>query len=231
MTRRNNRRAGQKTASPTRRRVFGRVLAAIGLFMIIAAALILCRQYYLDKNSADMMEDLLSELEEMIPDEPGIAAERIDHSNGQTVSVLQVDGVNCAGVLSADSIDKKWPVGSQDESIDDLPSLRTAAAKDEAYLTIVGSDSPGQFSPLTQLTKGDAVNFTDVNGITYHYTVVFAGTETDLKAFVNHDAAETDTVQETDGTGQADSENCIFDLELRVSTSSIHPLIIGCREK
>ena len=187
---------------------------------ILAAAGILGKWMLERKRSADKLSAIYMDLAEAIPDEAGAASDRIDpQEESGPLPVMQIDGINCAGILNIESLNRSWPVGGTDEDTALLSCLRKysedTGKQTEAFLVIQGSDLPEQFSMLTQMAVGDTVRFTDVNGNHYKYTVTFAGGDEDLTGFENRSESAGGTYT--------------FDLELVVDTTSEHPLMIGCR--
>lgn len=200
----------------------GKLLLIAGLVAILAAAGVLGRWILDRKHASDRLTEILLNLTDAIPEEAGAATERMNPQEVRgPLPVMQIEDINCAGILDIESLNRSWPVGGMDEKTEDLPCLRTygedSEAKTESFLVIQGTDLPEQFSMLTQMAAGDAVCFTDVNGNHYTYTVVFAGSGEELTAFKNH--------------SQSGDEKYVFDLELVVDTVSEHPLVIGCRLK
>jgi hypothetical protein len=200
----------------------GKLLLIAGLVAIFAAAGILCRWILDRKHSSDMLTEILMNLTEAIPKEAGAAADRMNPEEEKgPLPVMQIEGINCAGILDIESLNRSWPIGGTDEKTEDLPCLRTYGEdpekQTESFLIIQGRDLPEQFSMLTQMAADDTVRFTDVNGNHYIYTVAFAGGGEELAAFKN--------------LNQQGDRKYVFDLELVVDTVSEHPLIVGCRLK
>ncbi len=174
------------------------------------------------KRASDRLTEILINLTEAIPKEAGAASERMTPQElSGPLPVMQIEGINCAGILDIESLNRSWPVGGMDEKTGNMPCLRTygedSETKSESFLVIQGTDLPEQFSMLTQMAAGDTVRFTDVNGNHYIYTVAFSGSGEELAAFKNHN-------QTGDG-------KYVFDLELVVDTVSEHPRVVGCRLK
>lgn len=172
--------------------------------MILVAAVLLAGIFLQNQRSEKLMSRLLANLGEAIPDEPGAAAERMNEDgDGAVLPVLEREGVNCIGILSIPGISGRWPVGSPEESVQDLPCQIVAgdkqsgisgsspegsdsgeSAAEQAFLTIAGMDTQEQFSALVQLYEGDEVEFTDVNGEGYTYQIVFFGPEEELQRYL-----------------------------------------------
>jgi hypothetical protein len=205
-----------------RRIGIGKLLLIAGLAAIFLAAGLLGGWMFDRKRTSDKLSEILINLTEAIPEEAGAAADRMNPEDEKgPLPVMQIEGINCAGILEIESLNRSWPVGGTDEKTEDLPCLRTygedSDKQTESFLIIQGRDLPEQFSMLTQMTADDTVRFTDVNGNRYIYTVAFAGSGEDLEAFKNFNRQK--------------DRKYVFDLELVVDTVSEHPLIIGCRLK
>lgn len=191
--------------------------------MILAAAVLLAGIFLQNQRSEKLMSQLLADLEEAIPDEPGAAVERMNEDgDGADLPVLEREGVNCIGILSIPGISGRWPVGSPEESVQNLPCQIVAGDKqsgsegsdlegtgsgegaaEQAFLTIAGMDTQEQFSALVQLYEGDDVEFTDVNGEGYTYQIAFIGPEEELQRYL---AGRTESGKEAATEGDSAAE-------------------------
>ena len=199
----------------------GKGLIVSGLFLIILAAAIAGFRYYRSHQSEQFMNTLLPELQAVIPEKAGTASERMTSAgNRGDFSVLQINDVNCAGILSIDTLDDIWPVGSTDENISDLPCVRNdqqvvaelpderkkdAGLLTDSFLIIMGMNYQDQFSMLDQLTQGDEVSFKDVSGNDYQYKVVFTGSLGELAAYQSKQINKNNEVK-TKNAIEAESE-------------------------
>lgn len=199
----------------------GKGLIVSGLFLIILAAAIAGFRYYRSHQSEQFMNTLLPELQAVIPEKAGTASERMTSAgNRGDFSVLQINDVNCAGILSIDTLDDIWPVGSTDENISDLPCVRNdqqvvaelpderkkdAGLLTDSFLIIMGMNYQDQFSMLDQLTQGDEVSFKDVSGNDYQYKVVFTGSLGELAAYQSKQINKNSEVK-TKNAIEAESE-------------------------
>lgn len=199
----------------------GKGLIVSGLFLIILAAAIAGFRYYRSHQSEQFMNTVLPELQAVIPEKAGTASERMTSAgNRGDFSVLQINDVNCAGILSIDTLDDIWPVGSTDENISDLPCVRNdqqvvaelpderkkdAGLLTDSLLIIMGMNYQDQFSMLDQLTQGDEVSFKDVSGNDYQYKVVFTGSLDELAAYQSKQINKNSEVK-TKNAIEAESE-------------------------
>lgn len=199
----------------------GKGLIVSGLFLIILAAAIAGFRYYRSHQSEQFMNTVLPELQAVIPEKAGTASERMTSAgNRGDFSVLQINDVNCAGILSIDTLDDIWPVGSTDENISDLPCVRNdqqvvaelpderkkdAGLLTDSFLIIMGMNYQDQFSMLDQLTQGDEVSFKDVSGNDYQYKVVFTGSLGELAAYQSKQINKNSEVK-TKNAIEAESE-------------------------
>ena len=199
----------------------GKGLIVSGLFLIILAAAIAGFRYYRSHQSEQFMNTVLPELQAVIPEKAGTASERMTSAgNRGDFSVLQINDVNCAGILSIDTLDDIWPVGSTDENISDLPCVRNdqqvvaelpderkkdAGLLTDSLLIIMGMNYQDQFSMLDQLTQGDEVSFKDVSGNDYQYKVVFTGSLGELAAYQSKQINKNSEVK-TKNAIEAESE-------------------------
>ena len=157
--------------------VFARMLIGCGvLALLLSAAGFVFRTMYRNQ-SGERSAQILEKLTGQIPQEPDPAAALQDFAAGpEELSLIQVSGVVCAGLLSIPDLRQVWPVGGLYEELRMLPCL-VKNEKVPELITIEGMDYESQFSILRQLTTGDEVIFTDVIGLTYRFKVDFTGTD------------------------------------------------------
>ncbi|HHU84229.1 MAG TPA: sortase [Clostridiales bacterium] len=163
-------------------------LILIGLLLIAAAFFLVAYNFYSDrqakeavKDVVDLMEDLLPEKEETTNSKtPETSAhyEEIEIPNyilnpEMDMPVETIDGNDYIGVLEFPSLELKLPIISEWS----YPRLKIAPCRYEgsAYtndLIISGHNYTSHFGKLQNLSAGDIVIFTDIEGNEFIYEVV-----------------------------------------------------------
>lgn len=155
------------------------------IFMICGVALILSALSLFGYNQWEAFradrsaQDLLSQLSEQIPEnanEPdpplGTPVDCLDAS-AFDMTELNLDGNTYIGCLYIPALDLKLPVMSEWS----YPNLRISPCRycgsvRGEDLVLLAHNYPAHFGRLKELTDGDVVYFTDMDGVTYEYTVV-----------------------------------------------------------
>lgn len=85
---------------------------------------------------------------------------------------VNVDDISCIGVLEIPSISLTLPVGSKysDEILREIPCRYYGSVYTD-NMVIAGHNYISHFGKLSQLTEGDAIIFTDVEGHTFTWYV------------------------------------------------------------
>ena len=169
---------GSETPGRTRGGVLhaaGIVILIAGALMVAAAVAMLGRSLLILRESETRMPVILSALKETVPDMPGgLVKDITEMKDSLEIPVMELDGVSCAGILTAPALNMEWPVGGIHEDVHLLPVIRTDT-EDDVFLTIEGMDYDHQFTPISMLSEKDRLIFTDMNGMSYTYRVAYAG--------------------------------------------------------
>ena len=179
-----------------RRRKSGSLLIAIGMLMLLAAAILTSLNFIEDGQAGEAAGNALEQLllaerdardaarrassetsDEPAADSGGITLDPV-YLNDNTstpegeMPVIDIDGYGYIGVLQIPSLDLTLPVIS-DWS---YPALQIAPCRYEgsAYdggLVIAGHNFDSHFGNLSRLEPGDEIRFIDLSGHTFTYAV------------------------------------------------------------
>lgn len=141
---------------------------ALGVALVLAAlALYLwnMREAQAAEQSVEaVMPQLLQKVQSPVPEAPG--------PFDPTMAEVEIDGSNYIGYLSIPSLGLELPVMSEwDYARLKIAPCRYVGSAKTDDLVIAAHNYARHFGTLTQLTAGDTVFFTDVEGTVYCYEV------------------------------------------------------------
>ena len=143
--------------------VFAKVLVIMGAVLLIAALLLLLYNRYesdrAGKDAEALLEDVLSVVEQ-------------NAAAGPELPVVEVDGYGCVGYLEVPSLELTLPVLTDwdYEKLRVAPCLQFGSSRTDD-LVIAAHNFKRHFGRLKELSQGDAIVFTDMDGIENHYEV------------------------------------------------------------
>jgi len=159
------------------RRIFGRILIAIGV-LLLAGALSL---YLYNSYDADRAATASTEAEEKLSDAmlSSVGSEYTltieEDADGETYSVisLTVDDESYIGILSIPSFGLELPVLSEwsYSGLKNSPARYTGSAS-AGNLVICAHNYERHFGNIKNLSPGASITFTDVTGTVYEYEAV-----------------------------------------------------------
>ncbi|MBQ2729623.1 MAG: hypothetical protein IJF69_02490 [Clostridia bacterium] len=154
------------------------ILAVLGVGLIVSSVFSVFL-FQSDKKMAEekakdivvKMKDLMPECYDCVPDG------RVDLS----MASLEIDGENFCAIIEIPQYKKVLPVRSEwsKGEVSKYPCRYLGSIYD-ASLIIGGSDNEGQFDFMKNITIGDEVFITDVEGQRYSYTVCDIGKTDDV---------------------------------------------------
>lgn len=181
----------------------GIIMVAAGAALILSALLLFCYNRREDDAAGQEAESLLSDVQyvismhasdrssaqpretEEIPEE---ARETEPEEIDPAMTVVEINGYDYVGYLSIPGIDKELPVMADW----DYDRLKTAPCRHFGStktddLVIAAHNYSSHFGRLRELVPGDAVAFTDMDGVRIDYVVAETGTvaPTDVDAVAN----------------------------------------------
>jgi len=143
-----------------------RALMLLGCLLLLAAAALAAYNIVSEKNADERAEAAVTELKKVIP-------ERTDtETAAKQMQTVTVDGSTYIGYISIPALNIDLPVNSEWS----YPLLKKAPCRYKGSiftddLIIAGHNYQRHFGGLKLLETGDEVDFTDVDGIVYKYTV------------------------------------------------------------
>ncbi len=149
------------------KKILGIVLMFLGTICIVSAAGIVYHNYQENAAAGDASDALLAGVLAQIP-ETVLAADE----NGN-MPVVDVDGRSFIGTVSVPSLGLLLPI--QNEWSNDNAKVSVCRYKGSAYtnnLIVAGHNYAEHFGTLNQLSTGDEVIITDMNGKSFYYEVV-----------------------------------------------------------
>lgn len=149
------------------KKILGIVLMFLGTICIVSAAGIVYHNYQENAAAGDASDALLAGVLAQIP-ETVLAADE----NGN-MPVVDVDGRSFIGTVSVPSLGLLLPI--QNEWSSDNAKVSVCRYKGSAYtnnLIVAGHNYAEHFGTLNQLSTGDEIIITDMNGKSFYYEVV-----------------------------------------------------------
>ena len=115
-----------------------------------------------------------------------------EERGNNTLPVLSVDGVDFVGVLEMPRYSSKLPVAANWGKVSEYPCLFDGSVYDRT-LQIGATTQKGQYDFYRDISVGDAISFTDMEGNRFCYTVADIRYEkhADQAALLQKDAALT----------------------------------------
>ncbi len=159
------------------RQKIGKICMLLGVLLLLGALAVFCYNKW-DENRADKAsQEVLGELEEVLPEEPEAEQEELRiavpiSDPEQAMTETEIDGYKYIGYVSIPSIELELPVMSQWSyaGLKIAPGRYTGTTYAD-NLVVCGHNYAKHFSPIKWLAVGTEVNFVDMDGLTWSYTV------------------------------------------------------------
>lgn len=157
----------------------GVALVTLGAVLILSALLLFLHNQREDEQAGEQAEALLTEVEQIIEQRSGqsalsprdpLEAENVELS--PEMPVVEQDGFQYVGYLDIPVIDLKLPVLTEWDyiALKAAPCHQSGSSRTDD-LVIAGHNYRRHFKRLSELTPGDTVQFTDMDGIVNLYYV------------------------------------------------------------
>lgn len=151
-------------------RKIGTACMILGAALILAALSLFVWNQRQDRQAGEAAEAVLPRLEERIADAGGEAAP--SDPSGTEMTEVELDGYRYIGFLSIPSLGLELPVMSSWS----YPQLKIAPCRyygstKTGDLVIAAHNYTRHFGPIKHLAPGDAVYFTDMDGVVTAYEV------------------------------------------------------------
>lgn len=148
-------------------RIVKQACVFVGFFLIVIAVLLPFLWQWGVNSSVQKMEDCVRAIRDLIPEpQSAVPEERRDN----TMSVLSLDGTDYVGILEIPRYESTLPVCADWGGVSKHPCRFSGSIYDRT-MQIGGTSQNGQFDFYREISAGDIVCFTDMEGNRYSYTV------------------------------------------------------------
>ena len=148
-------------------RITNRLCIIAGVCLLVVAAVVLLTWQWGIQSSQQKAAAYVQTIRTLIPDPQGaILEERRDN----TMSALSVDGTNFVGILEMPRYGSELPVCADWGAVTKHPSRLSGSVYDRT-IQIGGTSQAGQYDFCREISVGDAVFFTDMEGNRFSYAV------------------------------------------------------------
>lgn len=156
--------------SKKRKKRFGTVLMISGLILIFAASSLTVHNFWDEKRADDVLTQVLDELDTL--DEPEPFEDEITSDPETDMPIRTLDSGTYIGVLEIPTLGLRLPV-MQDWNYPNLKisPCRYSGSVSTNDLVVAAHNYRSHFGTLDRLQPGDEIQFTDMDGKLFHYTV------------------------------------------------------------
>lgn len=148
----------------------GKALIGIGVFLILAAFILVLYNFYREYNAKKKVEKYLPKLEKIIKDHSG---GNNNADNEKSSKTMNIDGMNFLGILSVPLKNLELPIlADYSYELLDTAPCRYSGSYDSDDLVIGGHNYRSHFSKLKSIKNGEEIFFTSFNGTVYKYSVL-----------------------------------------------------------
>lgn len=202
----------------------GYIYILIGALFIVAAAILLRHNLSESQAAGDESEKMLEELMEQMPDQV------LDAESGD-MPVVDVDGHSFIGTLEIPSLGLLLPIQNEWSKANAKYAIcRYKGSVYENNLIICGHNYPEHFGNINELSTGDSVVVTDMNGKSFYFQV--SNIETlGAKDVIKMDSGDWDLTLFTCTIGGANRVTIRCEATGEISESGTVPDVIDAAEK
>lgn len=148
----------------------GKALIGIGVFLILAAFILVLYNFYREYNAKKKVEKYLPKLEQIIKDHSEGNNNVDNEKNSKT---MHIDGMNFLGILSVPSKNLELPIlADYSYELLDTSPCRYSGSYNSDDLVIGGHNYRSHFSKLKSIKNGEEIFFTSFDGTVYKYSVL-----------------------------------------------------------
>lgn len=167
--------------------VIRKILIVIGVCLLAAAIILLFAWQWNIHTSEQKAKEYVNVIRELIPEPQGAVPEERRDS---TMSTLSIDGTDFVGILELPRFESVLPVCAEWGNPAKCPCRFSGSVYDRT-MQIGGTSQKGQYDFYRDISVGDSVFFTDMEGNRFSYTV------TDIRYEKN---ADQSTLQRKDAS-------------------------------
>ena len=144
-----------------------KICILVGVCLLVGAVIILAMWRWNISTSEKQAQYYVSTLRALIPEsQNAVPEERRDN----TMSVLSVDGIDFVGLVELPRYESALPVGADWGKSSKYP-CRFSGSIYDGTMQIGATTQKGQYDFYRELSVGDTVNYTDVEGNRYTFTI------------------------------------------------------------
>lgn len=139
----------------------------VGIALLAATAVALLLWQWGIHNSQEKAAGYVNTIRSLIPEPQGAA---LEERRDNTMSVLSIDGTNFAGILEMPKYGSALPVCADWGKVTKYPCRFNGSIYDRS-IQIGATTQAGQYDFYREISVGDPVFFTDMEGNRFSYTV------------------------------------------------------------
>ena len=147
--------------------VIRKILIVIGVCLLAAAIILLFAWQWNIHTSEQKAKEYVNVIRELIPEPQGAVPEERRDS---TMSTLSIDGTDFVGILELPRFESVLPVCAEWGNPAKCPCRFSGSVYDRT-MQIGGTSQKGQYDFYRDISVGDSVFFTDMEGNRFSYTV------------------------------------------------------------
>ncbi len=151
---------------------------------------------------------------------------RFSETDAEGLRMLEIQGISCVGMLEIPVRHLAWAVADISSDTDDcyLPAV-VSGDPESGSLLIRGFNSQAQFGQLEDISLGNEVTFTDVNGVQYAYEVVGTARISLAQVEKTLDGEMTGLIVSSEAMAQTNE----IDLQLYYDMNGRYRFVVDCR--
>ena len=171
------------------KRLIRRICLIVGVCLLVAGAAVLVWWQWGISSAEENVKSRVETIRSLIPEPQGaVLEERRDNS----MAALSLDGTDFVGIIEIPRYESVLPVGSEWGEVSEYPCRFSGSIYDRT-MQIGATSQSGQYDFYRELSAGDEVYFTDMEGNRFSYTITNMRYEehADAAALSRDDAALT----------------------------------------
>ena len=149
------------------KRVILKICVLVGVFLIVAGSFVLISWQWRINSSIKNNQTYIETIRTLIPEPQGAI---VEEKFNNTMPILSIDGTDFVGVLEMPRYDSSLPVCASWGNLTKNP-CKFGGNIYESTMQIGATSQKGQYDFYREISVGDTVIFTDIEGNRYTYAV------------------------------------------------------------